>query len=240
MYKISPYNIVTYMKCPKRSLYSKHFVHSPRPYYLLIRKIIQSVYVRFAKSGIVPTWKAVRSIATRSLEAALPNLVNKPVKVENLLVNVYRWYKTHLLGSHCFPGLVNLPLLLELGHSVTLVDSIPIVIFSENIELVDFKEVPDKNKYRGYQNFKVKGDFEAQLRTWAFWKCSNILPTKYSRVIIGTTGIKIVTVNVDRKMLENTIEPITKHVVNGIQQGIYYRSISEQCNSCPFLQQCQP
>lgn len=240
MLKIPAHEIVTYMKCPKRAEFTRGFVRRPNPLVDAITIVVQKAHLHYARYGSVPSWSNVRHMITWQIQNDLPHLLESRKNIENMVSRMEKWYSNYFLDQYALPGISNVPLLLSLGHSTTLTDKAPLVLFSNQIELVDFIEVSDSLEYRKYNTKKMRDDFELQLRLWIWWKTSTILPAKHSRIVIGQESLRMETMNVERKVLEESVEPIVKHVVNGIQQRVYYRSKSEQCNSCPFFDVCQP
>lgn len=240
MLNISTYEIITYMKCPKRAEFSKGFVKKENPIVETITTVVQNAHLYYSRYGKLPSWNNIRHMITRQIQENMSGLIERKNSIELIVGRIQKWYSEYFIKNYTLPGITNVPLYLSLGHFAVLSDKVPLVLFSDKIELVDFKEVLGTVDYQSYETGKMRNDFELQLRIWIWWKTSTILPEKYSRIVIGKEGLKIKTINVERKLLEEIVEPIVKHVVNGIQQRVYYRSRSEQCGNCPFFTVCQP
>ena len=153
----------------------------------------------------------------------------------SLLNALHNWYNKHFLpGIKGTEGLANVPIYLELGHDVVYRDTIPAVIIKEDVRLVDFHQL---DKPRNVGMMDVYNDLLVHVRLWGFKHAAQQAPSHYVRLFIMPESIKVVELKVTKEMLANAAT-ISKHILSGIKDRVFYPSFSEQCLRCPFRKGC--
>lgn len=238
---VEPQHVAKYSRCPRRAHMSWNL---ERPSNLnfegtVIQHVIQAAHLYVSRHGKLPTWRRVVHWADLYYRrASLDNAVPQPKQYKSaisLLNSLHGWY--HHLFTPRAKGtepLINVPIALELGHNVVYRDSIPIVIIKNDIQLVDFRQL-DKPRKLGI--IDVYNDILVHTRIWGFCEAAQQLPSHYIRLFIMPESIKSVKVKVTKEMLANA-SAISKHILTGIKDRVFYPSFSEQCVKCPFRRGC--
>lgn len=230
---IYPHNLITYSKCPKRALFSWDS-DPPRlpPEFDILANVIRSAYLLFSRFNKPSTWKNIPVWLDKYL---LQNIgLDDYEKTKNLLARLHGWFFNYYLGDYCFPGLINVPVRIDLDQYLSYHDSIDIVGISERIHIFDFKVIPHK-----YPTgvMEIYNDFTSHVKTWGFHTAMKLKPDMYTRIYLRPNSIKHTSLLINDKFLSNASKTI-EHMYRGISQGIFYPSRSEQCNYCPFFDKC--
>lgn len=238
MLSITPRNIVTYSKCPKKAAFSWHQPEETSTEFQVISDIIKTAYLYYERQGKPPAWRNFMSWTQRKV-------FNNTVKHDRLsykegksyLSQLSNFYEDIFLNNYCVPGLINVPISVGLGQHIVLEDTIDILSFEKKLIVFDFKEI-EKVKAKSYTSNRLYNDLLIHVRSWILWKVSGALVDEYVRILIGPQSVGFAKVSITEASLLK-IEGIVRQITRGMKDGIYYPSFSEQCGSCPFKAKCR-
>lgn len=234
-----PSHFLAYTKCPRR-LQLNWDAYSPNPTLSerIVTPVIQNIYQKYARKGKAAGWKQVIAWTERYVleNIIFSNRQETYRATKGYFTKIGEWYDKYA-ADYAYPGIINIPVGLELGPRLIYKDYIPVLILSNPYTVADIYELRDTETLKGYNGLKLYDDFELMLRCWGFWKSTGIFPSKYVRFTISHSVIKPIHVYIREKRLLY-IEKLAEQIARGIHEEIFYPSRSEQCNSCPFIEDC--
>jgi hypothetical protein len=207
----------------------------------VMQHVVQAAYFNLSRRGKMPTWRRIVNwtdlyYRRASLDSAIPQPEQYKSAV-SLLNTLHGWYHNQFIprvrGKDIEP-LINVPVCLELGHDVAYRDVVPLVIIRDDVRLVDFRQL-DKTRKLGM--IDVYNDLLVHVRIWGFQQAAQQVPSSYIRFFITPESIKPVEMKITKEMLANAAV-ISKHILTGIKDRVFYPSFSEQCVKCPFRRNC--
>lgn len=228
MLAVNPYDITTYLACPRRA---QAQLDQPRTVVdtgtALVADTIKWAYSSQSGLGHTPSWLEVR----REAERRLVDHIDYKGSVQ-LLTVLSDWYDHYLERN--YDGLPNLPVRLRLDRIVEVADVVPLVLLNkQQVTLCDFRAGTTL-----YSPLAIYKDMLAQIRIWGFWKASGTMPATYLRYVITPTTLKPVELTVLPHVVTDKVEPILRHVLRGMRDNIWYPAVSSQCHECPFEANC--
>jgi hypothetical protein len=243
---ISPYHISLYSKCPKKTQFAWHDenkdkINQPT----VVEDVIKKTYYYYYVKEIIPTWRNIMTWTQNKVASTVDDITTQESykKVKSYLQVLSDWYDKFFLGNYCYPGFINVPIHIGLGHHLTLQSSMDILAIGNNIKLMEFEKVAYEDSINSaanigsYSQRKLFNNFEIQIKAWVFSKIITTKQCEYSRILIGANTIKIIDLFFSNESLNN-IEKIIKQITRGINDNVFYPSFSEQCLSCPFISKC--
>lgn len=239
MLDISPRNIASWSRCPKRSQYnwdSKPILSSNEQ---IIESVIKSAYLEYCRKCRPATWHMIISWTEQYMVKYMidqDNDYEKYKETKSILTRLVDWYHKDYLGVYSQPGLINIPIIFTIDRELRFRDSIPIITSGNKIRLFDFQSVKAEEA-QFYSGKRIYNSIEVHARAWGFWKASNIMPNEYIRFVIHPESIKAFQVTFTSDILKKS-EKIIKHIIRGIGNDVFYPSFSEQCIQCPNRQYC--
>lgn len=241
MLVVEPQHIAKYSRCPRRAQLSWNLERPSNLTFegVVIQHVIQAAYLHVSRRKELPGWRRiVQWCDLHYNKLSVDPSVVQPKEYKSavsLLQTLYGWYhdqfRPKALGLE---PIINVPVNLELGHGVVYKDTIPLIIVDKDVRLADFRQL---DKSRNLAMMDVYNDFLIHTRIWGFYQVAKLLPTRYVRFFIMPESIKTVDVRITQEMLENATK-ISKHILTGIKDRVFYPSFSEQCMRCPFRNNC--
>ena len=223
------------MNCPRKTAFSWNETEEKEDdYKSVFGYIVSKAYTYLNIHNKFPTWNLVRSWAASKLSFATPLSLTE---IDRIYSQIFKWYENIFLTELNKTGLPNVPILLPLGTSIVLSDSIPLLVTSP-LMIGDIYEASGKD-FSKYTGISLYRDYTSHIRSWIFWKASGILPKKYFRLVLGKESVKLVKINIVEKILTEKIEPLIRHTTLGIQNSVWYQSVSEQCSTCKYFNECR-
>ena len=250
MLTINSNDIVNYTKCPRRfNLYSNLILSGekkPDDDFLkekVVSKSIKALHTYKYLNNKDMTWEQLRKkteiIFLELIDGMNYRIFNEFTKYKGILNKVLNYYSKHYCTTMCFKGIPDVSIRLALDNNLVYDDDIDLVfaVDVDDIRLVDFKRVYSLEQIKRYSQNVLEHDLDIFIKTYFFWKNTNIKPTEYIRIILAKTGMKIFKLKIDNDKIlsyENDI----KYILTGIKNKNYYPSRSEQCNYCFFTDKC--
>jgi len=206
---------------------------------MVLQRVIQAAHLYLSRKSQVPTWQRIVYWSELYYQKAItdpqvpqPKTYKSAVSLLNVLFN---WYHDLFLSSvDDIEPIINVPVYLELGHDIVYRDSIPIVTIGKTVKLIDFRQI---DKPRNLGIIDIYNDLAAHVRIWGFEEVTGQMPSHYVRAFILPESIKMVEVKTSKDLLANAAK-ISKHIITGMKDRVYYPSFSEQCAHCPFKSGC--
>ena len=237
MIQVTPKHIVLYSKCPKRCQLSWESKRAPSLLFKITKEIINLSYLYFAKREEPIPWKLVLSQTQSRYTKSLGKLDEKEYqRAKGLIGRISDWYSKYYLGPFCDPGITNVPIALSLGNNYYYKDYIPLLITGKELRIIDYLSVDDKQNVELYNGPKLYNDLLVHTRIWGFRKAAEIIPSEYIRYVIGEK-ITAPKINVLEESINKT-DKVIRQILSGIKDGVFYPSISDQCNLCPYKSRC--
>lgn len=233
---ITPEQIVHYTQCPKFYSFTSNLPKIAPKHSLnfnIIRKVIQTAYLYTLRREREPEWRYISRWCDRFFAEQITPLddLDRAYKDgKHLLKTLHQWfYKKHKVGylSH-----INVPIAINLEYRVKYLDSIDIIHTKGNqVILSDFIEAPS------YSQAQLRRDMKVYVKSWGFWRNTEIRPTSYIRYVVQHESVQLYEIKIKPEILDRTNE-MTRYVLQGILDRVYYPSWNEQCLTCPFLKRC--
>lgn len=225
----------TYSKCPRQYGYS---IGAPKPKDMstrsIIKDLIKQAYANRSQHGYDPQWETIKSRVDKLVYENV-DISNKEAyklaykRAMNLLSIMHQWYYK-LFSKDDRDGLVNIPLNV-LVNKTTITSNIEVAILDKHYQIVPiiFND-QDILPTMLYNNLKFKS------LLWLIYKETDIYPklTYYYQV----TDSNISKHEIYNKTPLSTIENYMNFMVRGIENKIFYPSVSEQCNNCEYNSIC--
>lgn len=242
MQVITPRHIEAYTQCPRRlkNSWSSLNKSTYTPAEKIVGSVIQNIFLWHTRRGQTPLWKQIMNWTERYMlehGQVEPENIQTYKDTKGYLSRIGAWYDNY--GEDlCYPGLPNLPIALELSPTLIYQDKIPLLLVTQEPVLADFKEIRDSSTARSYNSLKLYNNLQILTRCWGFWKSSGMLPKKYIDFVISPGTIRPTHLYLTKKRLMY-VEQIVEQVARGIHMSVFYQSKTEQCDSCPYNNNCQ-
>lgn len=236
---IRPHHIALYAKCPRKAFYTG--LDEPKTLSLeasVLKNTIQTGYIHQAKYGEVFHFNWVRKICATQLTRHLKQQMSPDGshrELENLLSRLSLWYNNIYLNGLSSPGLPNFPIYIPMSDSVSFRDDIDIVITTPDgpilADIVEIKKVDNLSKRI------LSNDIAMHARVRGFMKATDTVPIAYLRIGITKLTITHALLPLNEKILDKSRKMIN-FIIFAMANEVYYPSVSEQCNFCPFVSKC--
>lgn len=230
-----------YSRCPRRTLLNWNYFSQGGENQLkqirtnIISLSIKRTYLLVEAYNVVPTWKQIITSTEKIIKLVAkrtndPQLVYSEVK--DILSCLHIWYNQIFLEEP-YVGVVDLPVLISFDKEIYYKDIVPVMLISPDgqITLQDFSETL-------FSGPEVYNDAAAQIRSWGFFRASETIPTKYSRICIQPKTITQAVVRLNKDLITQKTEPMVRQLMRGIKDGVFYRSPGLQCPGCGYLDIC--
>lgn len=229
-----------YTRCPKRAQFAWESESETSLTYRIISNVIKSVYMYQTRKKRIPAFRSIPGWVDRFLQDEID--INQDAEqqyklAKNIIARLHIWYSRHYLEHFCDHGLINLPVTIGIGPSTTYYDQVDIVTVGQPVRIFDFAEVRDNIEFRAYNGTRVYNDMRVHTKMWTFAKASGLELGEYVRLVIGPQSIKPVKIRVLDGMLEKQ-KRYLQHIIQGIQDQVFYPAFSEQCLNCPYSERC--
>lgn len=230
---ITDYHIDLYSRCPKRSQFQWTSVPQEVNELAFFRYVVQKVIVWNTKFKEPPTWKQVFRWAADQINSIIVGSVKKEnfTQSQKLLSQLNDWYHNIFLPAGGTIGIPNVPLFLNLANS-RLELKVDLLSWDPQPTLVQFeyRKAPTSTRIL----------FEKPSIYAKLWLLNQLLSVKTNHCRI----IYILPESVQVRDKELSDEQLrrgalsTDFILKGIQSQIFYPSITEQCNYCPYRTKC--
>lgn len=242
MLKINTSSIERYSVCPRYFSFSWN-----TPNYIPVRQeivgnVIKSCYLHLAQKGELPPSRHLNKwlemfVSRRAVQEkdGAPSVYKQTT---NLLSMLHKWYDEEYLENYCDEGLINFPVLLNVGLKLVYSDTIDIFTTGKPPRLFDFHETNTAKEADAYCASFMYNDLVVQTRALFFSRYTKIEPESYTRYIISAQTIKPIYLKITNKFL-SIAEKHIKHITQGIEQQVFYPSRSTLCDTCVFRNKCR-
>jgi hypothetical protein len=239
MIPITARHIVLYSKCPKRCQFAWNNIPQQTPLHNATEEIIKLAYLRYSKKNEPTPWRLLLSWTESHWVKVLGEVKTEKdyEKIKGLINKMSNWYSEFYLEKYCDPGLTNVPVTLSLGNNYYYKDSIPLLTTGSNLRIIDFLSLDDKQNPELYNGPKLYNDLLVHTRAWGFRMAAEISAAEYVRFIIGRKSISAPSISLLPKAFNKTDKYI-RHILNGIKECAFFPSITSQCLTCPYKEQC--
>jgi hypothetical protein len=198
----------------------------------LVGDVVKSAYLFSERTGRSPGWRRIVRWTERAMRDSLADERYKEFK--NILTRLHDWYFRVYEAGDESSGMINIPLSVPLGLHYTYYDQLDILGIGNKIELFD---IVGADFCRPRKGQKVFNEISIHARIWGVREALKICPDVYTRIIISPKSVRARSLQVSQDSLERTGRYI-KYLLTGMINNIAYPSVSEQCDSCPFLTGC--
>lgn len=221
--------IKAYSICPRQFGFRENVQTSFRKNKIIEHELIKQCYVNRSQHGYDPQWDTIKSRVNKYYfdpvdikdKIAFQNAYQSSIKTIGKMHNWY--YKIFIQDSR--HGISNVPLSVEVSQSV-------ITAFADLI-LIDKKYGPVPLLFSTEESiFSLANDIGYKTFLWMIMKetgynCKQtelVFETKYSKLWNHSSM--------------DTIEKYVNFIVRGIENKVYYPSVSAECNACEFRPIC--
>lgn len=225
-----------FSECPKFYKYMKGIIRkAPDKHILISKKIIQKGYDVARNNGVKVEWRRIVSWVNKETFGDIKGLDDpayEPTRqiAESVLKFLQQWYYQVYLPEEGV-GYSNLELSKVYGNTT---------VFTK-APIIKVKEIPILSYVSGvaYTERQLYNDIE--VRGTALFICNALESTKIQveHYAIGSKGGYRLT-QIDISSTDNnSVNKAIGDIVQSIQMGISYASITSKCSSCPFKARCK-
>lgn len=241
-----------YSRCPRRVGYvqsmdeakKEQYWKTDQPQLDLFRRIVKGAHTRVLKSTLTSPWREVTNQVDGWLFSDMPSRADPnydaitDIKLKTSLRLIRKlqqvWYQPIFSEEYHLLGLADVPLSTKLGEGYLYGMAELILYNSEELVLCTFKE------QNGFRHL-LYNDMEMRVQSLLLHEVLGRIPTRL-RVYSwprDTENISVedIWIHEPQRYLSST-QGTVAHLLEGMRKGIYYPSVSEQCNTCPFSSIC--
>jgi len=218
---IKTHHIDIYSRCPKRSFYSWNSALVEDPNVRVIGNVIKTAYAYYARKNVLASWKSIIGWTEK--------FIAEEQNTKDCLLKLSTWYGDYYLDKHLGPGLINLPIKIPLDQHTSFQDQVDLIIFGKQLTLADFSGASPRKT-------RLYNDIRMHTHIWSVMQVQG-KPEKYIRFHVRPKSILPIEITLSPQLISKSAQVVSQ-ICDNIRKGIFYPSVSEQCQHCPFEIKC--
>lgn len=234
----TPSRIATYSRCPLRAKYSWDYKDLLGIETELLKRVVRQVYSFQMRFDKIAPWRKISGWLDkefRDLASQLPDIEQTYKESKNVLSRLHKWYYQYYRITND-SVIANLPIIVRLNSYHEYHDVIDILGIKDKITIYDFDELQKEDEKP--TGMMIYNDIKALARIWGLRNTKgSIQPQMYTRFFVTPRSIQEVSIQIKEETLYKA-DRIVRHILQGIERGAFYPSISEQCSHCPHSAEC--
>ena len=232
-------SIDTYAKCPRKYSYSLNLIEGviPEGKSQLLKRIVSNAYFPLQKMGQRKTWRnsmaEIDKYCFGQVDTTNDEQTRSAYKESLSLIGDLKknWYDFHYMADSV-DGISDIPVSLTLPSGVVVSDTLDLILYSKSELILCYFSNIEQPAVSLYNNIRLRG--QALLLTEAVKR--DVTSIRYY-TWIDKVEIKEIRIRQPQEFMNRTYKTIS-HIVDGIQGGVFYPSVNEQCLRCPFNKKC--